>query len=78
MKRVLAHFFCSINNPQEGWLKEWFIVEDTITKLSTIKAKVNCIDGVQRTFDYSFAEFEYTWKINLGELVLNKLVTFVE
>lgn len=77
MKKVLIHFFCDINVASEGWLKEWFIVEDTITKLSTIKAKVFCNDGIERIFDYSIAEFEYVWKINLGELELPKFKPLV-
>lgn len=67
MKKVIIHFFHEKSN-QEGFLKEWFIVQDVIIELYTIKARVLCIDGVERTLDYSIAEFEYAWKINLGEL----------
>lgn len=37
-----------------------------------IKARVFCADSVERWIDYSIAEFEYTWKINLGDLELPK------
>jgi hypothetical protein len=72
MKKSLICFFCFINNSSEGCLKEWHIVEDTITKLSIIHARVFCIDGVERWVDYTISEFEYVWKVNLGKFELPK------
>ena len=71
MKKVLITYYCD-KNGNDGWLKQFSIVEDIVTKLSTIKAEVVCIDGVKRTLDYLFSAFEYEWKINLSEIELPK------
>ena len=70
MKKSIVSFFCDKNSATEGWLKEWHIVEDTISKLSTIKARVLCIDNIERWFEYSVSQFEYIWEINIDEIEL--------
>lgn len=70
MKKVIISFYCNIHSSSTGWLRQFDIVEDVVTKLATIKARVLCIDNVERILDYSIAEFEYIFKTNLGEIEL--------
>ena len=68
MKKVISTFFIDKNSVEEGWLREFSIIEDVITSFKTVKARILCIDGKERWMDYSFGEFEFTWKINLSEI----------
>ena len=69
MKKVISTFFCDVHNGSTGWLKEFSIVEDCETKIKTVMCRIYCIDGVERRLDYTISEFEYEWKINLGDLI---------
>lgn len=68
MYKVLHTFFCS-KEFNLGTLQEFHIVEDMDKNYNTIKARVLCIDGVLRIFSYSISEFEFQFKINIGQLI---------
>ena len=70
MQKVLEHFFCDIQDDSRDTLKEWFLVKFHNTGKFSIKAKLLCVDGVERIYDYpfsAFSGFEAQWKFNLAE-----------
>lgn len=70
MKKVLISFHCDIHSRKEGWLRQFDLVEEVITKSTTIKARILCHDHVERTLEYLVKEFETLFEIKLSELVL--------
>jgi hypothetical protein len=67
MKKVIAHYFCDKNNGIEN-LKEFHIVENIETGVLSIKTTIITPNTVEVS-EYSIAEFEYVWKINISELL---------
>ncbi len=69
MKKVLATFIIDKHSDDSGWLHEFRIVEDTITKNKTIYCLILCFDEEKRWIHYSIQKFESEWKINISELI---------
>lgn len=69
MKKVISTFFCDVHNTSTGWLKEFSIVEDCETKIKTIQCTIDCFDNIKRSLNYQISDFEYQWKINIGDLI---------
>lgn len=68
MKKILVSFYTTAYDTGDR-LEQFDIIEDIVTKFRSVKCRVWCCDGVERYLDYTFAEFENTWKINLTEVI---------
>jgi hypothetical protein len=69
MKKVLATFITDKHSDDSGWLREFRIVEDTITKRKTIYCRVLYYGKDEIWRNYSIQKFETEWKINISELI---------
>lgn len=69
MKKVIEIYFCNIHNNSYGWCKEFSVVEGVNSRIKSIKARIACVDGVERYVDFTTNEFENQFNINLAELL---------
>ncbi len=65
MNKVLYHWFCLLQDEEQYHnVREVFYLDN-----KTIQYRSNDIDGQSRWYNDSIADFEFKFKVNIGELI---------